>query len=73
VDCDDGVACTDDSCDPGQGCVHTPNETLCDDGDDCSVDRCDVIEGCSNTPVADCGLSPTINTAATIGGCSLIR
>ena len=32
--CDDGDACTDDSCDPVAGCVNTPVE--CDDGDPCN-------------------------------------
>ena len=33
--------CTDDSCDPEGGCVHTPNFADCDDGDACSLgDTC---------------------------------
>ena len=39
--CDDGNACTDDSCDPDSGCVNTPNDAPCSDGDDCTVsDAC---------------------------------
>ena len=34
--CDDANLCTDDSCDPGSGCVFTPNANLCDDGDACT-------------------------------------
>ncbi len=37
-DCDDGNPCTDDTCDPTTGCVHTPNTAACDDGDPCTVD-----------------------------------
>ncbi len=39
--CDDGNACTDDSCDPGSGCKATVNAAACDDGDACTVgDAC---------------------------------
>ena len=32
--CDDSSPCTDDSCDPGSGCVFVPNDgNSCDDGD----------------------------------------
>jgi hypothetical protein len=36
--CDDGTACTVDTCDPQVGCRHAPvpDGTACDDGDDCS-------------------------------------
>jgi len=50
--CDDGVACTDDSCDtsppsPIDGiCRHTPNDDLCDTGLFCSADVCDAELGC---------------------------
>lgn len=38
VSCDDGISCTNDSCNPSSGCVHTPvaNNTSCDDGDVCN-------------------------------------
>ena len=39
--CDDGNPCTDDACDPAQGCVHSSNTGTCDDGDACTVgDAC---------------------------------
>ncbi len=44
--CDDGNPCTDDSCNPLTGCVHTPNTAPCDDldacttGDTCAGGRC---------------------------------
>ena len=55
TDCDDGNACTDDSCDPATGlCVNTPNID-CDDGDACTDDSCDPATGlCVNTPNYDC-------------------
>ena len=43
ITCDDGLACTDDSCDPAKGCVYAEN---CDDGTDCTADVCSA-GGCS--------------------------
>ena len=38
--CDDGIACTDDTCETNLstnfGCVFTPNDSLCDDGISCT-------------------------------------
>ncbi|OQC06310.1 MAG: Dictyostelium (slime mold) repeat protein [Candidatus Hydrogenedentes bacterium ADurb.Bin101] len=52
-DCDDGVECTSDSCDPATGCVNTPDDSLCDDGDPCTEDVCDPIEGCIHTNICE--------------------
>ncbi len=43
VDCEDGVYCTDNPCDPATGCALPINTTkTCDDGDACSEkDQCD--------------------------------
>ncbi|TNF23713.1 MAG: hypothetical protein EP329_26780 [Deltaproteobacteria bacterium] len=39
--CDDGNACTFDSCSPVTGCVYTPSTQPCDDGNGCTVnDHC---------------------------------
>jgi hypothetical protein len=44
LDCDDGDACTTDSCDAILGCLH---ETIvCDDGNGCTADSCDSVAGC---------------------------
>ena len=43
VECDDGNVCTDDSCEPADGCVNepVPDGAPCDDGDACNVtDTC---------------------------------
>ncbi|MBR58503.1 MAG: hypothetical protein CMH54_10840 [Myxococcales bacterium] len=41
LDCDDQNPCTDDSCSPTQGCVHTVNDDPCDDRNECTaVDQC---------------------------------
>ena len=53
--CDDGNACTLDSCDssPGGGCVYAPNP--CDDNDPCTTDSCDALtQECENVPFAGC-------------------
>ena len=40
-ECDDANGCTDDSCVPGQGCLHTYNTNPCDDGNSCTIgDSC---------------------------------
>lgn len=36
VSCDDGNPCTDDSCSPGVGCVHSATTKACDDGKSCT-------------------------------------
>ena len=41
LDCDDDDVCTDDSCLPGNGCIHTLNQAPCNDDDQCtSGDHC---------------------------------
>jgi cysteine-rich repeat protein len=52
VDCDDGVGCTDDSCDEANDqCVNEPNDLNCpDDGVFCNgVEFCDAAADCSST------------------------
>jgi len=54
VNCNDGNECTDDSCDPDTGCVHTQNEAPCQDGDVCTVgDQCGGGE-CLSGGALDC-------------------
>ena len=36
LDCNDDNVCTDDSCDPISGCLHTYNSDPCDDADACT-------------------------------------
>ncbi|MFH1530640.1 MAG: hypothetical protein ABIK09_07890 [Pseudomonadota bacterium] len=51
LDCDDGSDCTEDSCDPGAGCVNAALAGPCDDGDACTLgDQCyagDCVGGAS--------------------------
>jgi hypothetical protein len=60
-DCDDGDACTFDTCLEPTGCVHYPIETCCneevdcDDGDRCTRDVCSGPGGtCMHAPIATC-------------------
>ncbi|MBM4342930.1 MAG: hypothetical protein FJ100_06095 [Deltaproteobacteria bacterium] len=46
LSCDDGNACTNDSCDPKTGCAFAPNSNPCDDGNACTIgDKCGVVAG----------------------------
>lgn len=48
--CNDGLVCTDDSCDPQTGCVNSDNSKPCNDNDACtSADTCSG-GACSGTP-----------------------
>lgn len=56
VNCNDGVACTTDSCNEVDlSCTHTPNNAACNDGLFCNgSETCDAVNGCqAGTPV-DC-------------------
>ncbi|MFN2375262.1 MAG: hypothetical protein ABR538_01915, partial [Candidatus Binatia bacterium] len=45
--CNDGIACSDESCNEAtDSCVSTPFNERCDDEDQCTTDTCIVGEGC---------------------------
>ena len=50
ADCDDGNACTDDTCGDDWLCAHP--RRVCEDGDVCTHDSCDSTSGCLHAPVA---------------------
>lgn len=52
--CDDGSPCTDDKCDPTQGCINTPNKDACDDGSGCTVGDVCVDGGCVAGATKNC-------------------
>ena len=54
LDCNDNNPCTDDSCDPATGCVHTNNTSPCNDGNACTTN--DTCGGgtCSGGPPPVC-------------------
>jgi len=75
LNCDDGDACNDDSCDPTSGCINTA--ISCDDQDACTDDRCDSVTGCVNTVIScddsnactDDSCDPTSGCVNTAIGC----
>ncbi len=67
LDCDDDNVCTLDTCHPGLGCQHTPQDGNCDDDDLCTVtDTCvdgicvgsGDLECVDGNPCTDDGCSP---------------
>jgi hypothetical protein len=63
VNIDDGVGCTDDSCDEANDvAVHVPNDGLCDNGMFCNgAETCDAVNDCQagTPPVIDDGVGCT--------------
>lgn len=60
---DDGVSCTEDSCDEGNGLIsNIPNDLLCGDQDPCTAESCDEFLGCSSEPIESCTIEsvPTL-------------
>jgi len=66
VNCDDGIACSEDTCkeDPG-GCEYIYLDEACNDNDACTSDSCDAEVGCVNE-VMDCN----DDNACTTDSCS---
>jgi hypothetical protein len=61
VVCNDSNPCTDDSCNPGTGCVYTPDNTnTCSDADACTRDAC-VNGACVSTAGAFASTSANQN------------
>ena len=54
VNCDDGVECTEDSCDEdADACVNAPNDASCSDGIFCTgIEICDPVIDCRRGPEA---------------------
>lgn len=70
--CDDGVACTSDSCDSvTDRCENAADDSLCDDGQFCNgMEQCDAARGCRPGPVVDCddGLACTLDSCDDAAG-----
>lgn len=65
ADCDDGDACSDDSCDSATGCAHYDRGADCDDGWFCNgLETCDPANGCQpgTPPACDDGVACTVDT-----------
>jgi hypothetical protein len=51
-DCNDGVACTVDTCNEDvDECENAPDDGACDDANSCTIDACDPDAGCLNDPL----------------------
>jgi len=72
VDCDDGNVCTNDACDPNQGCVYSNNDLGCDDANDCtSGDQCQHGDCIGGNPLYcdDGDACNGLETCSSAGGC----
>ena len=71
ISCDDGNPCTDDTCNPASGCVHTNNTSPCNDGNACTTN--DTCGGgiCNGGPAPSCddGNPCTTDTCDPASGC----
>ena len=70
-DCADGVVCTDDVCDPLNGCSNPANTVACDDGDACTTaDTCSA-GACVGGAAPDCNDSDvcTVDSCNPASGC----
>jgi hypothetical protein len=69
--CDDGNACTDDTCNPTGGCVYTPDDTnTCDDSNACTTGDACSAGSCVGTPmVCDDENACTDDTCNPASGC----
>jgi hypothetical protein len=52
--CNDANVCTDDSCNPATGCVHTNNTVPCDDGNACTTQDTCSNGSCAGGPPPNC-------------------
>lgn len=72
VNCNDGVACTQDSCNEGtDSCDESPNDAACDDGLFCNgSETCHVTLGCKvgTPPDSDDGIACTLDTCDEMNG-----
>jgi hypothetical protein len=72
LSCADTYSCTTDTCDPVQGCVHTPSDTACNDGlvcngtETCNPASSTLASGC----VAGTNLICADNFTCTVDSCS---
>jgi hypothetical protein len=72
LNCDDGVGCTDDSCDAVSGCQSLANDANCIDATVCNgIETCDAVLDCqSGTPLnCDDGVGCTDDSCDAVSGC----
>ncbi len=69
--CDDAEVCTDDSCDPGKGCVYAANAATCTDANSCTLGDACTGGGCKPGSAALCddGSPCTTDSCDKLKGC----
>jgi hypothetical protein len=75
--CDDGNACTADSCDPTRGCVHVDEAASCPaPTDPCKVPTCSASGGCGQTDAPDGTVCGSVSCAQAhvciVGSCRAV-
>jgi len=74
--CDDGIACTIDTCNsgaasPSTACVNTPLDILCNQTNKCHPQRCDAVLGCVPKEAINCsGVTDPTNLCLNPGVCN---
>jgi hypothetical protein len=69
--CEDGNACTANTCDTATGtCQSVDVSASCDDGDACTRDACDPVEACLATPVSLAEAGPAYLGSANVPACA---
>ena len=72
--CDDGVGCTEDTCDvTSDACMNTPDDASCDDGDVCTgTETCDATLDCQAGTPLDCDDQElcTTDSCNSVNGCA---
>ncbi|MBN1771157.1 MAG: hypothetical protein JXB32_07855 [Deltaproteobacteria bacterium] len=61
ADCEDGIACTIDTCAAGNVCEHQPLDALCEEGETCVVGRGCIAGYCATTADCDDGVDCTLD------------
>ena len=67
VSCDDGNACTDDSCVAFEGCKHAASTKICNDGSACTVD-----DTCKDGKCGGKAKNCNDENACTVDGCAAL-
>ena len=72
VICDDFNGCTDDACDPVEGCIFTINEVLCSDGNACTTGEACLNGVCMGGQPITCddGDDCTADSCDSVMGCN---
>ena len=71
--CDDGNLCTDDTCDPQLGCLHTANAAPCEDNNTCTLEDTCAFGVCAGKPrVCVDGDPCTVDACEPAVGCQYV-